>query len=188
MSSTTSRTTATALARVLGLITGTQKHFPNGQFTLGGTAYTTATLIQTLQGLADALSAVTAAHASVKDAIAALAGMDAKVGPIAKAYTRNVLAAFSNATQTLADFAIPAPKPRTPRTSEQNAAAAAKAKATRAARGTTSKKQKLAVKGAVTGVQITPVTSPAPTATAATAPSAKPASSAATAPTTGTPQ
>jgi hypothetical protein len=176
------------LARVLALIAGTNKHFPNGQFTLGSTVYTTATLLPVLQGLADAIAAVNTAHAGVKDAIAALAGMTAKAGPTVSAYHRFVLAAFSNATQTLADFGIAAPKPRAPRTSEQNAAAAAKAKATRAARGTASKKQKAAVKGAVTGVAITPVTGPAPAEPAAPAAPAKPASSTATAPTTGTPQ
>ena len=63
-------------------------------------------------------------------------------------------------------------------TTQQLAARAAKAKATRLARGTTSKKQKLAVKGNVTGVIVTPVTvptaatpvSPAPPASATPAP------------------
>ncbi len=75
----------------------------------------------------------------------------AQVGPILLAFKRLVLAAFANATQTLADFGLTPPKARAPLTAEQLAARAAKAKATRAARGTTSKKQKLAVKGNVTG-------------------------------------
>jgi hypothetical protein len=47
-------------------------------------------------------------------------------------------------------------------TVEAKAVAVAKRDATRQARGTTSKKQKLAVKGDVTGVVLTPVTAPAP--------------------------
>jgi hypothetical protein len=43
-------------------------------------------------------------------------------------------------------------------TVEQQAAKKAKAEATRAKRGTTSKKAKLAIKGDVTGVVVTPVT------------------------------
>jgi hypothetical protein len=64
----------------------------------------------------------------------------------------------------------------------QLAARAAKAAATREARGTTSKKQKLAVKGNVTGVTVTPVTAPS----AAPSPSAQPASPAPAAAPTGT--
>ncbi len=161
MSSSTSRATATALAQVQALIAGTQKHFASANFTLVGTAYTSATLVTTLTSLANALSAVLSAHAGVKAALTALAKVNATVGPVEQAYRRCVLAAFASAPQELADFGVPAPKARTPRTSAQNAAAAAKAKATRAARGTTSKKKKLAVKGDVTGVSITPVTTPA---------------------------
>lgn len=160
MSSSTSRATATALARVQALIAGTQKHFANANFTLVGAPYTSAAIVQTLQGLVDALTAVQAAHAGVKAALTALAKVTATVGPIERAYRRCVLAAFASAPQELADFGVAPPKARAPRTSAQNAAAAAKAKATRAARGTTSRKKKLAVKGDVTGVSITPVTTP----------------------------
>jgi hypothetical protein len=161
LSSSTSKATATTLAQVQALIAGTQKHFVNASFTLAGTSYTTATLVQTLTSLANALSAVLSAHAGVKAALTALANVTASVGPVEQAYRRCVLAAFASSPQELADFGVPAPKARAPRTSAQNAAAAAKAKATRAARGTTSKKQKLAVKGDVSGVTITPVTTPA---------------------------
>jgi hypothetical protein len=57
MSGTTSKTKAAALAHVLALIAGTTKHFPNGSFTIGSTTYTAASLIQVLQGLADAMLA-----------------------------------------------------------------------------------------------------------------------------------
>jgi hypothetical protein len=180
MSGTTSTTQAAALAHVQALIAGTTKHLPNVQFTLGGTAYTAASLIQVLQGLANAMLARDAAKAGAKDALAAEHATQAQVGPIVRAYERLVRDAFANATQTLADFGLTPPKARTPLTTEQLAARAAKAKATRAARGTTSKKKKLAVKGDVTGVTVTPVHAPA-----AGSPPAQPASTASSAPVTG---
>jgi hypothetical protein len=160
--STNSKTTkAAALARVQALIAGTLKHFPNGSFTLGNAAYTTASLVQLLQSLVDAFTSLNTAQLSAKDAKLALTGIEAHVDPTVRAYERFVLAAFSNATQELADFGMQPPKARKPLDSQQRAAAAAKVRATRKARGTTSRKQKLAVKGDVTGVIVTPVTTPA---------------------------
>jgi hypothetical protein len=160
MSTTKSNTKAAALAHVQALIAGTTKHFPSGSFTIGNTTYTSASLIPVLQGLANAMLARNAAETGAKDALTAEQAAQAQVGPILRAYERLVLAAFANATQTLADFGLTPPKVRTPLTAQQLAVKAAKAKATRAARGTTSKKKKLAIKGNVTGVIETPVTAP----------------------------
>ena len=161
MSSTTSSTTkAATLAQLQALITGLQLRFPNGQFTLGNTAFTTATLVQALQSLIAAINAVNTAQASAKVALAALKETVAKVGPIVLALKRNLLSMFGSATDTLALFGLEPRKAPKPRTSEENAAAAAKAKATRKARGTTSKKQKLTVSGNVTGIQVIPITAP----------------------------
>ncbi len=163
MSSTPSTMTkAAALGRVQAIIAGTTKHFPNGSFTIGSAVYTSASLIQVLQGLANAMTARNRAAAAAKDALAAEHAAETRVGPILLAYRRLVLAAFGNASQTLADFGLTPPKARTPLTIEQQAAQVAKARATRIARGTTSKKQKLAIQGDVTGVTVTPVTTPAP--------------------------
>jgi len=175
MSSNTSKPNkATALAHVQALIAGTNKHFPNGSFTLGNTAYTTASLVQALQVLADALTALAAAHVSIKDGVTALRATETNVGPLIRDYTHFLRATFSAATAQLADFGLQPPKARTPLTGDRRVVAAAKAKATRIARGTTSKKQKLAVKGDVTGVVVTPVTlagaSPAPPAATAAEP------------------
>jgi hypothetical protein len=180
MSSTTSKTKAAALAFLQALIAGTQKHFPSGSFTLANVQYTTASLVQLLQSLVDAMTSLNAAQTNAKDELVATQGLEAKLDPVITAYKRFVLAAFASSTQTLADFGIEPPKARAPQTIEQLAAAAAKAKATRAARGTTSKKQKLTVKGNVTGVTVTPITSPT-----AAQPSAQPASSASSAPPAG---
>jgi hypothetical protein len=159
---------ATALARVQALIAGTEKHFPNGQFTLGNTTYTTASLVQTLRSLADALAALDVAHASVKDGVVALRATETKVAPVIRDYTTFLRATFSNATAQLGDFGVQALKARQPLVTEKRVVATAKLKATRKARGTTSKKQKLAVKGDVTGVVMTPVTHPAPASPPAT--------------------
>ena len=178
MSSTFKPTKAAALARVQALIAGTLKHFPSGSFTLGNAAFTTATLVQLLQSLVDAFTSLNATQLSAKDAELSLKGIETHVNPVVRAYERYVLAAFSNAPQQLADFGMQPPKARKPMDSQQRAAAAAKARATRKARGTTSKKQKLAVKGDVTGVIVTPVTNPA-------SPPAQPAPVASNVPTPG---
>jgi hypothetical protein len=176
MSNTSNRTKASTLAQLQALITGLQKQFPNGQFTLGNTAFTTATLVQTLQSLIDAINAVNTAQANAKVAVAALGVTVAKVGPVVLALKRNLLAMFGNATDILALFGLEPKKAPAPRTGKEIAAAAAKAEATRIARGTTSKKQKLTVTGNVTGVSITPITTPGPTP-----PSAPPATATPTA-------
>jgi hypothetical protein len=153
---------ALALSSVEGLIAGTQTHFPDDKVTLGSTKYTTASLVQRFQRLADAINSLNAAQAAAADALTALLAVHADVGPLMKAYKRFVLAVFFDSTQTLADFRLTPPKVPAPRTAEQQAVAAAKLRATRKARGTTSRKQKLAIKGDVTGIVIEPITTAAP--------------------------
>jgi hypothetical protein len=194
MSTTTSnRATnkAAALAHVQALIAGTTKHNPNGSFTIGSTTYTASSLIQVLQSLVNAMTSRDAAQAGAKDAVAAERVTQKQVEPILQAYKRLVLVTYAGATQTLADFGLTPPKARAPLTTEQRAVRAAKVKATRAARGTTSKKQKLAIKGNVTGVTVTPITAPTATptpaapvtpVTPASPPVAQPASTASSAP------
>jgi hypothetical protein len=170
MSSITStKSKASSLAQVQALIAGTTKHVPTVSFTIGSTVYTAASLNQIFQGLVNVMTASSAAEAAAKDALAAERAARTQVGPILLAYKRLILTSFANATQTLADFGLAPPKARTPLSAEQRVARAAKAKATRAARGTTSKKQKLAVKGRVTGVIVTPITEPTAAAPAVAA-------------------
>ena len=178
MSNTTSsKSKASTLAKLQALNTGLQKQFPNGQFTLGNTAFTTATLVQTLQSLIDAINAVNTAQANAKVAVTALGVTVAKVGPVVLALKNNLLSMFGNATNILALFGLEPRKAPAPRKGTEIAAAAAKAEATRKARGTTSKKQKLAVTGNVTGVQVIPITAPteaAPSQPATATPTAAP--------------
>jgi hypothetical protein len=187
MSNTKNPTQAALLARVQALIAGTQKHFPNGQFTLGNTAYTTASLVEVLTGLAGAYAAASAARLNAQDASAALSTAEASVDPVIRAYVTFLRATFSNATAQLGDFGLQAPKALTPLSPEKRLAATAKARATRIARGTMGKKQKLAVKGNVTGVLVTPITSsgPAPSPPT-TAPAPAPAAPAPASPTVST--
>jgi hypothetical protein len=176
--STTRTTKAAALARVQALIAGTQKHFASAQFTLSNTVYTTASLVALLQSVADAITSLNAAQASARDAVKTAQGVEAKAAPVIRDYRRFVLATFGTSIQQLADFGMQPPKARAPRTVEQKATTAAKLRATRKARGTTSKKQKLAIKGDVTGITVTPVTTPQ----AAPSPAPQPASNASSAP------
>jgi hypothetical protein len=153
---------ASALVRVQAIIAGTEKHFPNGSFTLGNAAYTTASLVQALKVLADALTDLAAAHASIRDGVTALHEAETSVGPLLRDYQHFLRATFSTANAPLADFGLAPPRVRSPLSSEKRAGAVAKMRATRAARGTTSKKQKLAIKGDVTGVIVTPITAAGP--------------------------
>jgi hypothetical protein len=139
------KTKAQALAAVQALIAGTQKHFPNGSFTLGNTPYTTASLVQLLQSLADAMTAVNTAQVAAKHALTTEQGALAQVDPVIQIYERYLQATFANTLPILDDFGLAPPKVPGPKTTEVKAAAAAKGKATREARGTTGKKEKLAV-------------------------------------------
>ncbi len=169
----TSNSKATVQKRVQGFIAGTQKHLTNGQVTFGGATYTGASLVQAFQGLADAFPPVDAARTGFHDSVAALEAAEAKVAPLMRSFTSYLRSTYTDATQ-LGDFGLGPRKVPAPVTAEKRVAATAKAKATRIARGTTSKKQKLAIQGNVSGVIVTPVTvstsSPSPAAQAAAAP------------------
>ena len=167
---TSKQSKASALMRVQALMAGTEKHFPNGSFTLGNATYTTASLVQAFQALSDALTVLAAAHASTRDAGTAVREAGTKVIPLVRDYRNFLRATFSTANAQRADFGLAPPKARSPLSSEKRVAAAAKMRATRAARGTTSKKQKLAVKGDVTGVLVTPITAAGPSSPPTAAP------------------
>ena len=161
MPSQKSFTKATALARVLALVAGIKLHLPSGSFSLGGSTFTSAALVQLLTDLANAMTATNVEQARVKDVLGAERAMKAKVDPVIRDFERLVLATFPGAVQTLADFGMAPPKAPAPRTVEQLAAAKAKAESTRKARGTVGSRKRLAIQGNVTGVVVTPVTAPA---------------------------
>jgi hypothetical protein len=158
---------AAALATLRALIAGTQKHTPTGSLTFGNATYTSASLVQLVQSLVDAMTAIDEAEAHAKDLMATLRDVAARVRPVVQAYQKYLVATYGNATQTLADYGLKPHKAPAPRTSEQKAASALQLRATRKARGTKSKKQKASIKGVVTPA-------PEPPAAAPAAPPAKP--------------
>lgn len=172
----TKNTKSTLVERVRSLIAGTQKHSPNGSFTLGGAAYTTASLVQVLQGLADAIASVDAARANWKDALKREQDERAKVDPVIRDYRSWLVATYGNAPATLADYGVTPRKVPTPLTADQLVAAVTKRTQTRAARHTLGSKQKARIKGA----PATPATAGTATAppiapvTPATAPAGSP--------------
>jgi hypothetical protein len=165
-------TKATLEQRIRGLIAGTQKHPPTGSLTVDGASYTAAALVQLLQSLADALSAVDAARALWQNALTKQRAVQTQVLPVIRGYSSLLLAANGNAPATLADYGLTPRKATTPLSTEARAAAIAKSTATREARHTMGTKQKKLVKGTV---PTSPATPQAPTATATTTPTPTPA-------------
>jgi hypothetical protein len=141
--------------RLRSLIAGTEKHYPNGSLTFDGATYTTAALVQALQSLDDATTAMDAARAKWQDAVKAQRATKAKVAPIVKGYRSYIVTLYGSASATLGDFGMVPRKAPAPRTAEQKAAAAARSKSTRAARHTMGPKQKAGIKGTA------PTTAPA---------------------------
>jgi hypothetical protein len=150
------------------LIAGTAKHLGSAtQVSLLGSSYTPADLTTKLQQVVSLQSDVDTAKATTKGKLAAQASSMTSLHLLMGAFAAYVKAAYGGQPSVLADFGIH-PKARTPLTVEAKAAAAAKRAATRAARGTKGSVQKLAVKGNVTGITLTPITAPAPVVPAAT--------------------
>jgi len=155
-----SKGTVVALAQQL--IAGTTKHLANTtQVMLAGSSFTPAQIIEKLQNLVNLRRDVDAAKASSQAKLV----VETTQMPALRTFTGTLVtfikAAYANQPDVLADFGLH-PKARTPLTAEAKTAAAAKRKATRAARHTMGAVQKKSVKGAVTGITVTPVTATAP--------------------------
>jgi hypothetical protein len=165
------------------LAAGVQKHLSTlAQVIIGSGTFTPVQVAAQLLAFAKLRNDVDAAKAALKAKL-----VDEKAqGPALRAFFYAVLlfvrAAFGNSPDILADFGLAPKKGRTPQTVEQKAAAAAKRAATRKARGTAGSRKRKAIKGDVTGVEITPVTTASASQPAQNAPSAP-----AGAPTTGSP-
>ena len=145
-----------ALAEELSL--GTQKHLSAvTQVLIEGVTFTPAQVITQLTTLADLRAAVDAAKAIEKGRLAEERSKGPSLVAFLHAFESFVRTAFGGQPEILADFGLAPKKVRTPLTVEQQAAANAKRAATRKARGTIGKKKKLAIKGNVTGIVVTPV-------------------------------
>ena len=164
------------------LIAGTNKHLANtAQVMVAGQSLSPAQVTGKLQTLVTLRSDVNAARASTKAKVAVEKADMPSLRIFMDAFVTFVKAAYGNQPDVLADFGVH-PKARAPLTVEAKAAAAAKRDATRKARHTMGSRQKKDVKGAVTGIVVTPVTAAQPIASATpTSPNAPATSTGATA-------
>jgi hypothetical protein len=152
------------------LIVGATKHLPAGtSVSLDGSSYTLDEIAQKLQALVDLRSNVNAAKASVRATLALEVAQAPALTAFSRQFRAYVKATFANSPAVLADFGI-FPKQRSPQTTQAKTAAVVKGAATRASRHTMGPKQKLAVKGDVTGVVITPVKASEPAVPATNSP------------------
>ena len=174
----TGKATAADLAE--SLIAGVQKRLPNGSLTFAGGTFTAAQITSELQQLVDLRAAVTAARAATQVKVDAETIKLPALRAFMNALVQCIRVAFGTQADVIADFGLPPKKVPTPLTVEQKAAAAAKREATRAARGTKSAKAKKGIKGAVTGVVLSPVVAGPPVVQAPIAPTAAPSTGAAT--------
>ena len=175
---------ATVVTSATQLIAGVTKRFATGtQVSFAGGSFTPAQITSKLQALVTLRTDVDTAKASTKAKLAAESADAPALRTFMSALVAYVKAVYGTQPDVLADFGLTPKAPRTTPTIEDKAAAAAKRTATRAARHTMGSKQKPDVKGAVTGVTITPVSALQPVvATPPGVPSAGATSTAATAP------
>jgi hypothetical protein len=166
---------ATAAELATSLIAGIQKHLATGPMQVAGGTFTAAQVIAELQQLVVLRAAVDAARATATAKVAAETAQAPALRAFMSAIVQFVRTAFGSQADVLADFGLPPKRARTPLTVEQKAAASAKRTATRAARGTTGPKAKKGIKGAVTGIILTPIVAGEPVAKASPAPTAVPA-------------
>jgi hypothetical protein len=158
--------------RATQFVAGIAKHLAGvTSVTFSSAAHTPTDLTTAFQTLVSLRAAVVAAKAAEQAKLKAESAQRPAILVLLDGFEAYVKLTYSEQPDVLADFGLAPEKPRTKRTAEQQAAANAKAEATRIARGTSGSKKKKSVKGAVTGVEITPVTS-APLPASPVAPSA----------------
>jgi hypothetical protein len=167
--SSSKQSKASLLALIQGLIAGTQKHSPNGQFQLGNVTYSSASLLQVFQNLQTAITAQDVADASAKDALLATRDAETTAKPLITAYRRYLQTIYGKASQVLVDYGLTPAKAPKPLTVEAKAAKVKLNLATRKARGTVGPKKRLEIKGTVESaaepVSVSPTAAPAkPTA------------------------
>jgi hypothetical protein len=154
-----SRTKLELAAAYSTLIAGLLAFFkPNDVFTLPSGEMTRDQLIAFLQTFVTAVDATTSAHQAWQEAVQNEHAIQLVVRPVRADIKSTLVGRFGKSSKTLLKFGfVPAKQAVT--TTKAMSIGVAKRQATRDARGTKGKKQKLAIKGSVTGVVITPVTS-----------------------------
>jgi hypothetical protein len=154
------------------LIAATAKHLTNSTpVVFAGSSFTADQIASKLQVLVNLRADVDSAKAAVKAKVSAEVTQSPPALAFMSAFRSFLKVHFSTSPDVLADFGIN-PKARAPVSVEAKAAAVAKRAATRAARHTLGPKQKQGIKGAVTGVIVTPVAASSPIVTAASSPTA----------------
>jgi hypothetical protein len=144
----------TALALDQKAIQGVNKYFAKAKtLTVAGTSYTPAALKAVLQAEIDAIKALDAAMAQIKQLVAETRAARLEATATRKGLRAHVLGNYgASAVQMLGDFGMAAPKSTGKKTAQVKAEAVTKAKATREARHTMGKKQRLAIKAAPVAV------------------------------------
>lgn len=171
MATTNVRNKGGIVAFAQQLSAGTTKHLAGAtQVMLSGASFTAPDITAKLQSLVTLRTDVDSARATLEARLADEAAAAPALRTFMAAYVTFVKAAFQGAPDVLADFGIH-PKARAPLTVEAKTAAAAKRKATRQARNTMGTQQKKKVKGAVTGIVVTPIVTPPPVLSTPTSPS-----------------
>jgi hypothetical protein len=151
-------------ARDTSVMAGIDKYI-TAPITIAGTSYTPDALKAEFQAEITLLDRIAAQHKAVTDSVLAAKAMGKKTTTIYQLLRGGLLCQYGkNAIVVLHEFGMSAPKAPGAKTVEAKVTAQAKSAATRAARHTMGKAQKKAIKGDVTGITVTPVTSaPIPT-------------------------
>jgi hypothetical protein len=140
------------------MIAGIQKNLANKSFTVSDKSYTTPEVVAVYQGRINTGQAVAAARAAWQAAVKANRAQSSQTASFSTPFQAIVKTMFQDPA-TLADFGL-SPRKANGKTVQTKATAVAKNLATRKARGTMGKKQKASIKGNVTGIIVTPVTTP----------------------------
>jgi hypothetical protein len=145
----------TRQVRIGQVIDGIQKDFSTlPTMNLGGTSYTPAALVTTLQEALNAAKQTSVSKAAWMADVQAERNVLAKVGPTLRYIKAFVVAQFGDtqdASQKLADFGF-SPRKVPTKNIAVKSEAIVQGKATRAARGTLGSKQKTKIKGTVPAV------------------------------------
>jgi hypothetical protein len=161
--------------RLRQILSGFSKHFSSvTSITLGGVAYTPATLTALIEADVTATDASVQAKANLATVVQTERNSHLKVDPVLRLLKSYVIAQFGDtkdASSTLADFGY-TPRKSTKTTVATKSAAVAKSKATRDLLHTAGPKQKAKAKEAAAANPATaaPAPAPAPGPAAATAP------------------
>jgi len=138
---------------------------PKATFNVDGVTYTSSKIVPLAASVLTARSGIKTAKGAWINARTKSAEVEDAANPIIEAVRGMLVSMFIKDTSAQADLGVAPRRGPKPLTAEARLAASAKSRATREVRGTASKKQKAKLKGNVTGVVVTPVTSQGPIVT-----------------------